>query len=68
MWMMMPITIILNEKGNFAAAESGTTTQFMKKYTATPYNAPDKMACRTKNGATRLAATYTAAAKNAMTK
>jgi len=31
MWMTTPITIILNEKGNFAAAESGTTTRFMKK-------------------------------------
>jgi hypothetical protein len=31
MWMTTPITIILNEKGNFAAADSGTTTRFMKK-------------------------------------
>lgn len=31
MWMTTPMTIILNEKGNFAAAESGTTTRFIKK-------------------------------------
>ena len=36
MWMTTPMTIILTEKGNFTAAESGTTTRFMKKYTATP--------------------------------
>jgi len=31
MWMTTPISIILREKGNLLAAESGTTTRFMKK-------------------------------------
>jgi hypothetical protein len=31
MCMTMPMAIILKENGNFTAAESGTTTRFMKK-------------------------------------
>jgi hypothetical protein len=31
MCMTMPMAIILKENGNFIAAESGTTTRFMKK-------------------------------------
>jgi hypothetical protein len=56
-WMTTPMSIILNEKGNFAAAESGTTTRFIKKYTAMPYSAPERTGYRARDGATRLAAT-----------
>jgi hypothetical protein len=31
MWMTTPMSIILREKGNFAAADSATTTRFIKK-------------------------------------
>jgi len=68
MWMTTPINIISMEKGRLVAADNGTTMRFMKKYTAMPYSAPERTAYRTRNGAKRLAATKTAAAKNAITK
>ena len=45
MWITTPMTIIFTEKGNFVAPESGTTTRFMKKYTAIPYSTPKSPAC-----------------------
>lgn len=45
MWMTTPITIIWKENGYLLAADKGTTTRFMKKYTATPYKTPEKTAC-----------------------
>jgi hypothetical protein len=44
MWIITPMSIALIENGYFVAAESGTTTRFIKKYTATPYRTPDKTA------------------------
>ena len=65
---MMPMTIIFSENENLAAAERGTTTRLMKKYTAMPYSTPERTAWHTRDGIMRLAATKTAAAENAITK
>jgi len=56
MWMIIPIAVILSENRPLFAAERGTTTHLMKKYTAIPYRAPEATDCRSKKGSLRLAA------------
>jgi len=56
MWMINPIAVILKENGPLFAAERGTTIHLMKKYTATPYTAPEATGCRSKKENLRLAA------------
>ena len=58
----------LKENGPRLAAERGTTIRAITKYTATPYSAPEKMACSTRKENRRLVAKKIAAADNAMKK
>ena len=56
MWMIIPIAVILSENRPLFAAERGTTTHLMKKYTAIPYSTPEAAGFRIKNESFWLAA------------
>ena len=55
-WMINPMAVIFKENEPLFAAERGTTTHLMKKYTAIPYSTPEAAGFRSKNESLRLAA------------
>jgi hypothetical protein len=54
MWMPIPVRTDAIDAWSLGAADSGTTIQAIKKYTATPYKIPETTACSIRKFTLRL--------------